>query len=38
MSSSPAAIRSTVVLPEPNGPTSIMNSPSLMFRLKSFTA
>jgi hypothetical protein len=38
MSSSPATIRSTVVLPEPDGPTSTMNSPSAMFRLMSLTA
>ena len=30
MSSSPATIRSAVVLPQPDGPTSTMNSPSAM--------
>src|SRR6516165_9265250 len=38
MSSSPATIRSAVVLPQPDGPTSTMNSPSATSRLKSFTA
>ena len=30
MSSSPATMRSAVVLPHPDGPTSTMNSPSAM--------
>ena len=38
MSSSPATIRSAVVLPQPDGPTSTMNSPSPMFRSMSLTA
>ena len=38
MSSSPATIRSAVVLPQPDGPTSTMNSPSAMSRLMSLTA
>ena len=37
-SSSPAIIRSAVVLPQPEGPTSTMNSPSTMSRLTSSTA
>src|SRR5579859_3143125 len=36
--SSPASIRSAVVLPDPDGPTSTMNSPSLMSRLRASTA
>src|SRR3954469_6861570 len=36
--SSPAAIRSTVVLPEPEGPTTTMNSPSPISRSSSSTA
>src|SRR4051794_16028402 len=38
MSSSPATIRSTVVLPQPDGPTSTMNVPSGISRSKSLTA
>src|SRR6185295_2825273 len=38
MSSSPTIIRSSVDLPQPDGPTRIMNSPSAMSRLTSFTA
>src|SRR6266496_852319 len=38
MSSSPAIMFSVVDLPHPDGPTRIMNSPSAMSRLKSFTA
>src|SRR6188472_4245280 len=38
MSSSPATILSTVVLPQPDGPTSTMNVPSGISRSKSFTA
>src|SRR3954463_11097286 len=38
MSSSPAIIRSAVDLPQPDGPTRIMNSPSWMSRLMPFTA
>src|SRR3954465_12204345 len=38
MSSSPAIIRSAVELPDPDGPTRIMNSPSLMSRSMSRTA
>ena len=38
ISSSPASIRSAVVLPHPEGPTRTMNSVSLMFRLRSATA
>src|SRR5947208_2927603 len=37
-SSSPATIRSAVVLPQPDGPTKIMNSPSSTVRFISFTA
>src|SRR5207249_1360201 len=37
-SSSPASIRRTVVLPHPDGPTRIMNSPSRISRSKSWTA
>src|SRR5687768_9964427 len=36
--SSPASIRSAVLLPQPDGPTSTTNSPSLIWRSKSFTA
>src|SRR4051812_47055465 len=38
MSSSPAIIRSAVDLPDPDGPTRIMNSPSLMSKSMSRTA
>jgi hypothetical protein len=38
ISSSPAIIRRLVVLPQPDGPTSTMNSPSPISRLRSFTA
>src|SRR5215216_7519953 len=38
MSSSPTIIRSSVDFPQPEGPTRIMNSPSAMSRLTSFTA
>src|ERR671939_609510 len=38
MSSSPTIIRSTVDFPQPDGPTRIMNSPSAISRLTSFTA
>src|SRR3954468_1859288 len=38
MSSSPTTIRSRVDFPQPEGPTRITNSPSLMSRLTSFTA
>src|SRR5690349_5607954 len=38
MSSSPAIIRSAVDLPQPDGPTRIMNSPSWMSRFMSLTA
>ena len=37
MSSRPAMDRSAVDLPHPDGPTSTMNSPSLMFRLSPST-
>ncbi len=36
--SSPAIIRSAVVLPHPEGPTNTMNSPSAMSRSRSVTA
>src|SRR5580693_8233144 len=36
--SSPASIRSAVVLPDPDGPTSTMNSPSVMSRSSMSTA
>lgn len=36
--SNPASIRSVVVLPQPEGPRKVTNSPCLMVRLKSFTA
>ena len=35
--SKPATMRSTVVLPQPDGPSSEMNSPFSTSRLKSFT-
>ncbi|SLD71602.1 Uncharacterised protein [Mycobacteroides abscessus subsp. massiliense] len=38
MSSSPAIMFSVVDLPQPEGPTRMMNSPSAMFRLTSCTA
>ncbi len=38
ISSSPATIRSVVVLPHPEGPTSTMNSLSRMVRFTSLTA
>jgi hypothetical protein len=38
MSSSPAIIRSAVDFPQPDGPTRIMNSPSLMSRSIALTA
>ena len=38
MLSSPATIRSAVVLPQPDGPTSTMNSSSLMSSERSETA
>src|SRR3712207_54693 len=38
MSSRPTIIRSSVDFPQPDGPTRIMNSPSAMSRLTSFTA
>src|SRR5919198_1718010 len=38
ISSSPASMRSAVVLPEPDGPTSTMNSPSAMSRFSPSTA
>ena len=38
MSSSPATIRSAVVLPQPDGPTSTMNSPSVICRSSLSTA
>src|SRR5215467_2079418 len=38
MPSSPATIRSAVVLPHPDGPTSTMNSPSATSRSRSLTA
>ena len=37
-SSSPASMRSAVVLPEPDGPTSTMNSPSATWRSSASTA
>jgi hypothetical protein len=36
ISSSPAMDRSAVDLPQPDGPTNTMNSPSAMSRLRSF--
>src|SRR6185312_4021291 len=38
MSSSPATMRSAVVLPHPDGPTSTRNSPSLIPSVRSNTA
>src|SRR5215472_8900912 len=38
ISSRPATMRNAVVLPQPEGPTKIMNSPSRMARLRSSTA
>ena len=38
ISSSPAIMRSAVDLPQPDGPTRTMNSPSVMSRLNSSTA
>src|SRR6188768_3654078 len=38
ISSRPAIIRRLVVLPQPDGPTRTMNSPSPISRLRSFTA
>src|SRR3954466_4892074 len=38
ISSSPASIRSVVVLPQPDGPTRTMNSLSRMWRFTSLTA
>src|SRR6266545_5221283 len=38
ISSSPATMRSVVVLPQPDGPTSTMNSLSRIVRLTSLTA
>ncbi len=38
ISSSPAIMRSVVDLPQPDGPTSTMNSRAAMSRLKSMTA
>ena len=38
MSSSPAIMFSAVDFPQPDGPTRIMNSPSAISRLSSFTA
>src|SRR5580765_6226028 len=38
MSSSPATMRSAVVLPQPDGPTSTMNSPSAISRSSESTA
>src|SRR6516162_5745082 len=37
-SSSPAIIRRAVVFPQPDGPTSTMNSPSAMVQVRSSTA
>ena len=37
-SSSPASIRSAVVLPEPDGPTSTISSPSAISRSSASTA
>ena len=37
-SSSPATMRKAVVLPQPDGPTKIMNSPSSIRRLRPSTA
>ena len=38
MSSSPAIMFNAVDLPQPDGPTRIMNSPSRISRLRSLTA
>ena len=38
ISSRPTIIRSSVDFPQPEGPTRIMNSPSAISRLTSFTA
>jgi hypothetical protein len=38
ISSSPASIRSAVVLPHPDGPTSTISSPSWISRSRSWTA
>jgi hypothetical protein len=38
ISSSPAIMFSVVVLPQPEGPTRIRNSPSAMVKFRSFTA
>src|ERR1700754_4647738 len=38
MSSRPAIMFSAVDLPQPDGPTNTMNSPSAMFRFRSLTA
>src|SRR3954462_1617201 len=38
ISSRPATIRSAVVLPQPDGPTRTMNSPSSIWRLSELTA
>ena len=38
MSSSPAIVRSSVLLPQPEGPTSTVNSPSGMARSMPLTA
>jgi len=38
ISSSPAIIFSVVVLPQPEGPTRIRNSPSAIVMFRSFTA
>ena len=38
ISSSPAIVRSAVDLPQPDGPTSTMNSPSATSRLRPSTA
>ncbi len=38
ISSSPATMRSAVVLPQPEGPTSTMNSPSATSKVIRFTA
>src|SRR5215472_2857991 len=38
MSSRPAIMFSAVDLPQPEGPTNTMNSPSAMFRFRSLTA
>jgi hypothetical protein len=38
MSSRPATIRNAVELPQPEGPTNTMKSPSGMSKVKAFTA